>query len=236
MNLIKPHWPAPPNIHAWSTLRSFGNLTHAENRLFLQEKLHLPNEPIWLKQIHSGKVVTASKNNLNAEADASYSSDANQICIIQTADCLPILLCDQTGKHVAAIHAGWRGLVAGVIENTIEAMSINPQTLLAWIGPGISGDVYEIDDVVRDHFLAKINKIEDAFKPSQPGHWFLNLSLIANTLLSQQGVQQVYRSNYCTYSDQENFFSYRRDGKNTGRQASLIFFGHFRRRHISIST
>lgn len=232
MNFIQPNWPAPKNIHAFVTQRCHGNLgmhikddleTALSNRKAIYTALNLPNEPIWLKQIHSHIVVPATKNFLNAEADASYADQTNQVCAILTADCLPILLCDFLGKKVAAIHAGWRGLVAGIIENTVQKLNTFPENMLAWIGPGISGQVYEIDDSVRDQFIQKNQNFSSAFIVSKKNHWFADLPRIAKIILNQAGIQKVYGGEYCTFLDKEKFFSYRRDGKDTGRQASFIW-------------
>lgn len=232
-SFIEPNWPAPKNIKAYTTLRKEGfsllpkvdNAERiAENRSALKKMLNLPNDPIWIKQIHSNLVCEARKENINQEADASYTEQPNQVCIVLTADCLPILLCDQAGKHVAAIHGGWRGLAAGVIEATIKAMNVPANHLLAWIGPCISAKYYEVGDEVRDTFLKNFPAAKIAFTPSvNTGKWMADLLNIAKLRLNHQGVTAIYGGEYCTYSSPELFHSYRREKELKGHLATLIW-------------
>lgn len=240
--LLIPDWPAPANIKACTTTRlglgvsqppydQFNladrvndNPLHVkQNRAQLKEALLLPEEPIWLKQTHSNLVLSAQPYNRDQEGDASIASHASQVCAILTADCLPILICQRDGSQVAAIHAGWRGILNGVIENTINALSTNPDELLVWFGPAISQSHYEVGDEMRDSFLAHDPHTASAFTPSPNNRWLANLYQLADFRLRKQGITQIYGGTYCTYSDAARFYSYRRDGAQTGRIASLIW-------------
>jgi YfiH family protein len=138
------------------------------------------------------------------------------------ADCMPVLLADQTGTVVGAAHAGWRGLCAGVLEATVTAMAVPGKELLAWLGPAIGPRVYEVGDEVRAAFLAKDAAAESAFAPARPGHWLLDLYAVARQRLEGQGLSKIHGGGYCTYSDRERFFSYRRD-RGSERMAALIW-------------
>jgi YfiH family protein len=225
-SFIQPNWPAPANVHAFTTLRKSGVSQPPHNRLdrsHLISLLHLPTEPIWLHQVHGATVLPALPENREKEADASFSHQSQQICVIQTADCLPILLCDKKGTQVAAIHAGWRGLTKNIIAETLKALQTNASELLAWIGPGISQRHYEVNADVRDIFINQNNELAAAFIPSPQQRWLADLYAIATSQLHQLGVVDVYGGDLCTYGDKENFFSYRRDGAGTGRIVSLIW-------------
>ncbi len=239
MNFIQPNWLAPNNIKACTTLRTNGenhpnfNLaTHVgddlkkvlENRAQLKELLKLPSEPIWLKQIHSSVVVKALPKNRDTEADASFTDQANKVCVVLTADCLPILVCDRKGTHVAAIHAGWRGLAGGVIEATLKALNLPHQELIVWLGPAISQHHYEIGEEVYHTFINKNPELIAAFAPTtKKDHWLADLYTLARLCFKKQGVKNVFGGDYCTYKDLKSFYSYRRDGEKTGRMASLIW-------------
>ncbi len=240
---IKPNWPAPINVHAFTTTR-IGGVSHQpydhfnlalhvgddaahvlENRNLLKQHFHLPNEPIWLNQVHGTTVFPAANANSigEPEADACIANHPNQICTIMTADCLPILICNQTGNSVAAIHAGWKGLLAGIIEKTISNMHITPSSLIAWIGPGIRQANFQIGSEVRDLFMQQDHSFEDAFLFQYEDKWLADLYLIAIKQLQKMGVTHIYDCGLCTFDDEEQFFSYRRD-KTTGRMATLIWF------------
>lgn len=241
MTFITPNWPAPKHIHAYTTTRKGGvsmapydafNLgDHVEepidvvnqNRRLLKTKLNLINEPIWIQQTHSTIALEAKPSHLYKEADATYTNLAEQACVILTADCLPILLCNQTGTHIAAIHAGWRGLAHGVIESTLDALALPNETWLAWLGPAISAKHYEVGEEVRTAFLQITPEAEHAFTPSPNNRWLADLYALATVRLQKKGITQIYGGEYCTYSDQEQFYSYRRDGQKTGRIATLIW-------------
>lgn len=239
---IQPNWPAPDNIKACTTLRTGGvsqppyeqfNLaTHVgddlkqtlENRTQLKQLLKLPNEPIWLKQIHSTIAVSALPKNNGIEADASFTDQANRVCVVLTADCLPILICNRKGTHVAAVHAGWRGLANGVIETTLKALNLPPQELLVWLGPAISSRHYEVGEDVQNTFIGKNPDSVTAFTPAtKKDHWFADLYALARLCFKKQGVTAIFGGEHCTYHDMKNFYSYRRDGGKTGRMASLIW-------------
>jgi YfiH family protein len=206
--LIYPDWPAPPNVRAVMTTRNTdpGGLSAL-----------LPAEPAWLRQVHGTRVVRLDRGVSNPEADAAVTGTKNQVCAIRAADCMPVLLVDEGATVVGAAHAGWRGLSAGVIENTVQAMGIPGERVLAWLGPAIGPKVYEVGDEVRDAFREK-----DAFSPTRPGHWLLDLYAVARQRLRSYGVERIFGGSYCTYSEAQRFYSYRRDG-SSGRMAALIW-------------
>lgn len=242
---IKPNWPAPDHIQAYTTLRTGGtskepfdkfNLAQhvgddpenvQTNRELLKTILKLPNEPIWLQQTHSTIALKASPENRDQEADASFTEEANQVCAVLTADCLPILLCDKPGTQVAAIHAGWRGLLNGVIESTLKALSIPTSEILVWLGPAIGPVHFEVGAEVRDQFIAHQAAAIDAFTPSPNDRWLANIFMLAQLRFLKHNITSVYGGDRCTYSDPLSFYSYRRDGAKTGRLASLIWISRF---------
>ncbi len=236
---IVPDWSAHSNVRALTTLRQGGvsrgayaglNLaTHvgddplsvAENRALLRTSLALPTEPCWLDQVHSTGVVAATSTEV-CRADASYAFHGGLVCAVLTADCLPVLFCDSAGTRVAAAHAGWRGLLAGVLEQTVAALGADPASLLAWLGPAIGPSAFEVGAEVRDAFLAVDARAEDAFQPSPSGRWLADLYQLARLRLNAVGVENIYGGGFCTFSDPQQFYSYRRDGA-CGRMASLIW-------------
>lgn len=205
--MIVPEWPAPPGVRALMTLR-----TTPDQDI---RKL-VPQEPAWLRQVH-GTAVIDLDHDLQRQGDAAVTRTRNTVCAIKAADCMPVLLADEAGTAVGGAHAGWRGLSAGVIEATVDAMRTPRRNLIAWLGPAIGPRVYEVGDEVRDAFPEK-----DAFSPSRPGHWLLDLYAVARRRLRSMGVERIYGGGLCTYSDPARFFSYRRDG-STGRMAALIW-------------
>lgn len=237
---ITPDWPAPAKVRAVSTTRSGGvskgvytsfNLgAHvgddpravAENRLFLRSELNLAREPRWLKQVHGGRVANLTSSEAQQPRDAAVTRSAGEICVIMAADCLPVLFCDRTGKTVAAAHCGWRSLAASVLEHTIAAMQQPPAEILAWLGPAIGPEVYEVGEDVRAALLKAHPEADQAFEPQRAGKWLCDLYLIASQRLRRAGVTQIYGGGFCTYSDRKRFFSYRRDGE-CGRMATLIW-------------
>lgn len=238
---IEPNWSAPQKIRAYTSLRTGGvsqspfdqfnlgdhvgddpNLV-ATNREILKNTLQLPNDPIWIQQIHGIDVVKALPHNKDRTADASFTNEAHQVCAVLTADCLPILLCDRQGTHVAAIHAGWRGLLNGVIEATLSTMSLDNQEVLAWLGPAIGPTHFEVGDEVRDAFIRQNSLASTAFTPSPNQRWMADLYALARMRLHSQGITAIYGGDYCTYADANLFYSYRRDGGKTGRMATLIW-------------
>ena len=174
----------------------------------------------WLQQVHGTTVVKAG-GSAHPEADACWTDQPGVACAVMTADCLPVLLASEDGKVVAAAHAGWRGLLAGVLEQTVAAMDIDPLRLLAWMGPAIGPQAFEVGSEVRDAFVDATPPV-DAFTPSaRPGHYMANIYHLARARLANTGVNRIHGGGRCTYSEAEQFFSYRRDGQ-TGRMASLI--------------
>jgi len=236
---ITPGWPAPDNIRAASSLRSGGtsmgeyaslNLGDhvkddvaavAVNRERLQQALALPALPAWLTQVHGVGCIDAANSAVGIEADASFTTQPGIVSAVLTADCLPILLCDKSGGAVAAIHAGWRGLAAGVVESTIAAMG-EPRELMAWLGPAIGPQRFEVGAEVRAAFVERDAVAATAFTPVREGHWLADLYQLAKISLEKQGVNGIYGGEWCTANTPENFYSYRRDGV-TGRMATLIW-------------
>ena len=237
-DLIIPDWPVPANVRALQTTRAGGiskppydslnlgmhvsdaPLDVAANRQRLNR--YVPTEPVWLNQVHGIEVVDASTASCVPDADAAFARTRHTICAVMTADCLPILLCDQAGTIVAAVHAGWRSLLDGVIEATVQAMNKPGNELLAWLGPAIGPDAFEVGDEVRAAFIERDAKAEQAFKPAVSGKWFGDIFLLGRQRLSNTGVTAVYGGGLCTYHDAKRFFSFRRD-EVTGRMASLIW-------------
>jgi len=236
---ITPAWPAPENILAISTTRQGGhslgryagmNLGDhvgddpravSNNRQQLTEHLALPGEPVWLKQVHGRHVLCADRVQANTEADAAWSAQAGTVCAVLTADCLPLLFCDRAGSHVAVAHAGWRGLAAGVIEATLDALPVPASDLLVWLGPAISAPAFEVGAEVVAAFTQRDAAANPAFTPVDEGKWLADLPLLARQRLQNRGVVDIYDSGLCTYADSERFYSFRRDGE-TGRMATLI--------------
>lgn len=238
---LQAEWPAPRNIRTASTLRSGGvsqppfdslNLgVHVgdvpkavqANRQRLAEALRLPSPPCWLNQVHGSAVVEADRWSQPPTADACIARRPGKVCVVMTADCLPVLFCSHEGDRVAAAHAGWRGLAGGVLASTVSSLGLPGAQLLAWLGPAIGPRAFEVGDEVRIAFTSKDAAAAHAFHPShRAGHWLADLYLLARQELARLGVQAVYGGGDCTYSDEERFFSFRRDGQ-CGRMASLIW-------------
>ena len=240
MNWLQPDWPAPPAVRAAITTRSGGvsrgcyaslNLGDhvgddpavvAENRAILRQQLDLPSEPHWLVQVHGCQVVRAENSLPGCQADAVCSRIPGQVCAVLTADCLPLLICDRQGERICAVHAGWRGLAGGVIESAIAAMQRPASELLVWLGPAIGADAFEVGEDVRQAFVSHSAEAEEAFVATAGGHWLADIYTLSRQRLAGLGVGFVGGGEYCTVSDRERFFSYRRDGV-TGRMASLIW-------------
>lgn len=241
LHYIFPDWLAPKNVHAASTTRTNGhskspfdsfNLGYGTednpenvkaNREQLKDELHLPSEPIWLHQLHSNQVIHAENNSNKPQADATYATKSGKICVVMTADCMPVLICNRQGTKVAAVHAGWRGLAAGIIENTLKAMKLDPEDTLVWLGPAIGPEVFEVGEDVIQQFLQTDPKAQLAFQVKDNKKWLANLYLLAKQRLAQQGVTQVHGEGFCTFTDHQRFFSHRRDKGQTGRMATLIW-------------
>lgn len=243
LEFICPGWPAPANVHALVTTRAGGVSTGpyaslnlgdhvgdelaavTENRRLL--RTHLPAEPVWLRQVHGtyccdAQVLSGAGNTMPPEADAALSRAPGVVCAVLTADCLPLLLCDEAGRVVAAAHAGWRGLAAGVIESTVGAMGVPRDRLLAWLGPAIGPQNFEVGGEVRAAFVAHDPQAAAAFVSRAGDKWLCNIYLLARQRLAALGVRRVTSADFCTVRDEARFYSYRRDGV-TGRMASLIW-------------
>lgn len=237
--IIVPTWPAPSHVKAMTTTRlggvsespftSFNLGAHVgdeiervmQNRQQLQALVGMDAAVQWLNQVHGTHVVSLPKPHLEA-ADAAYTASSETICAVLTADCLPVVFCDEAGSEVAVAHAGWRGLCDGVLENTLAQFS-NPLSVMAWLGPAIGPASFEVGGEVRDAFMAKDAAAEQAFIPSENAQkWLGNLYLLARQRLAAAGCNNVFGGDFCTYSDAERFFSYRRD-QQTGRMATLIW-------------
>lgn len=247
--LIIPDWPAPKRVKAVSTTRNGGvslapynglNLgLHVgddtervqQNRSLLQHELSLVQAPAWLNQIHSSKVIDLKQPLTGLiDADGSYSREPGLACVIMTADCLPVLLCDKDGTQVAAVHAGWRGLAGGIIEAALDKFSVPANEIMAWLGPAIGPTAFEVGGEVRQQFMAVDPQAALAFTPqakvvdgqSGSDKWLANIYLLATQRLQKYGITQVYGGDHCTVNEPELFYSYRRE-PTTGRQASLIW-------------
>ena len=237
---IVPDWPAPARVRALITTRNGGSSTgpYASMNLGLRvddvpavvEAIRrllnhfLPADPKWLNQVHGTKVVNAESITRPVDADASVAFSPGCVSCVMVADCLPILFADRSGRGIAAAHAGWRSLCAGVIENTVQMLGTPPQNLLAYLGPAIGPSAFEVGDEVRDAFVAVDPAAGYAFHPHKPGKWLADLFLLARQRLAGLGVTDVYGGGQCTYSDPARFFSHRRD-KVSGRMAALIWLG-----------
>ena len=252
MQILTPEWPAPAAVHAAFTLRSGGVSASpfdslnvgahvgdeaaavAENRRRVRTRLALPEEPAWLEQVHGVEVVDldatapavgptwhAPAAGMPA-ADAVVSRRAGRVCVVQVADCLPVLLAARDGCAVAAAHAGWRGLAAGVLEATVKRLAVEPRDLLAWLGPAIGAAHFEVGAEVRQAFLAQDAAAADAFAVNTRGRWQCDLAGLARRRLDGLGIGAVFGGRWCTYGDASRFFSYRRDGR-CGRMAALIW-------------
>lgn len=237
---LVPDWPAPLQVGCLLTTRlgGFSQGVHAgfnlgdhvgddpeavaRNRARVSERVPWP---LWLEQVHGTRVVDAAQSIASAlppQADAAFAREPGMACVVMTADCLPVLLCDRSGSVVAAAHAGWRGLLAGVLEETIAAMAVPGRDLMAYLGPAIGPQAFEVGDEVRSAYVAAGAESSAAFKPAAPGKWLADIYLLARQRLAGQGLTQVFGGTLCTLSDPQRFFSYRRDGK-TGRMASMIW-------------
>ncbi|WP_333607396.1 peptidoglycan editing factor PgeF [Arsukibacterium sp.] len=243
--LIIPNWPDLPGISAVSSCRLGGvseglheslNLgDHVgddkdavwQNRQRFAQLAQMPAAPVWLNQVHGTQVLclspqTAFPPSGTVTADAAYSNMAGRVCTVMTADCLPLLVRSEAADEVAAIHAGWRGLLAGVIEQTLQCFSAKPQQLQVWLGPAIGPSAFAVGSEVQQAFVARAAVNHSAFTLDAQGQWRADLYQLARLVLMQAGVEQVYGGDYCTYTDNKRFFSYRRDGQ-TGRMASAIW-------------
>lgn len=235
---IYPQWPAPAHVRAFVTTRAGGvslppydelNLglhVHDDPESVLENRARvtalLPEEPFWLEQVHGVRVVDLDHPEAPAEADAAVTHSAGKVCCVMTADCLPVLLTDHDGTVVGAAHAGWRGLLEGVIENTVAAMGVDPSRLMAWLGPAIGPKAFEVGEEVKALFVDKDERAATAFSRLHQHKYYADIYALARLRLAKAGVTAVYGGDLCTYHDEERFFSFRRE-KHTGRMASLIW-------------
>jgi YfiH family protein len=247
LGFLTPDWAAPRPVHAAFTLRrggisaapfdSLNVAAHvgdvceavAENRRRLRDELRLPEEPAWMDQVHGTEVLDLDVSDLAARgvtssvtADAALTRRTGRVCVVQVADCLPVLFAARDGSAVAAAHAGWRGLATGVLESTVKSLALDPGALLAWIGPGIGPAHFEVGDEVRKAFLAHDDAAAGAFRPNARGRWQCDLPLLARARLAALGIAAVTGGAWCTYADASRFFSFRRDGR-CGRMAAVIW-------------
>jgi YfiH family protein len=243
-SLLRPNWPAPDSVRAFVTTRAMpGNskppydafnlglrsgedeATVRANRDLLMRAFGLPSMPRWLRQVHGADIAVFGAGSEVADertADAAITRDRGVVLAIQTADCLPMLLCSEDGSEIGAVHAGWRGLSAGVIEACVRRMQTPPANLMAWLGPAIGAKSYEIGEEVRDAFLAHDPSAAEAFQPTRAGHWLCDLYILARQRLAALGTSRITGGEFDTFAE-PRFYSYRRDGARSGRLASLIW-------------
>ena len=235
---IVPDWPAPANVRSLITTRAGGVSTGPFASLNLglragddpravaanRDRLStlLPRHPSWLRQVHGVRVVDADGTTDEPEADAAVARRPGTVCAVLVADCIPVLIADRAGTTVGIAHAGWRGLARGVVENTVREMGIDSTRLVAYLGPGIGPDAFEVGGEVREAFLEHDASAAAAFVPHTAGKWRADLFQLARQRLRRAGVEEVYGGTLCTYSDTRRFFSYRRS-RATGRMAALIW-------------
>lgn len=215
---ILPDWPAPPRVHAFQSHRASGDLEA------LREALDLPSEPCWLTQVHGIEVARPGAGERGAVADAAVTTEPGIVLAIRTADCLPVLLCDRAVTVVGAAHAGWRGMAAGVIEATVAAMAVEPGGIIAWLGPAIGQQAFEVGPEVRAAFVDSDPGAESAFRPGTGDRYHGDLVALARRRLHAIGINSISGGEWCTATDAARFYSYRRDGE-TGRMASLVWLG-----------
>jgi purine-nucleoside/S-methyl-5'-thioadenosine phosphorylase / adenosine deaminase len=231
LDWLVPEWPAPEGVRAFSTTRNIVAVSSADESgagnddLPAQLSRWLPSPPQWLRQMHGAAIHNADAPATAAapRADGIVSHGVDTVCAIQTADCLPVLFADRMGSVVAAAHAGWRGLAEGVLEATLAAMRVDRASVLAWIGPGIGAQVYEVGGDVFDAHCRSDPQAAACFAPVSPGKWLADLRALARRRMTRAGVRSVYGADHCTYSEPRRFHSYRRDGARAGRMVTLIW-------------
>ena len=241
MDFIAPDWPAPDRVKALSTCRSGGvskggyaslNLANhvgdnesavMQNRSTLVDRFQLPAKPAWLEQVHGRRVLELDEYEAPQviQADASISRKSHAVCAVMTADCLPVLLCEEDGSAVAAVHAGWRGLLAGIVDHTVMKLA-EPEKIIAWLGPAIGPGRFEVGAEVKDAYVNQHKVMEQCFQRVDREHYLADLYALARIVLLKCGVKRIYGGEYCTYNQADQFFSYRRE-PITGRMASLIW-------------
>ncbi|OOZ36935.1 peptidoglycan editing factor PgeF [Solemya velesiana gill symbiont] len=240
VELIYPDWPAPESVRAAVTTRQggyskapYGSMNLGDhvgddpdavrrNREHLKQVLDLPSEPLWMKQVHGCGVAQCGVDGIGTSADASVASTPGQVCAVLTADCLPVLLCNRQGNWIAAVHAGWRGLVAGVLEAALEHFDQPGNEIMAWLGPAIGPESFEVGEEVREAFVSRDHRAESAFVTGRPGHWLADIYALARLRLEREKLGYIGGGQGCTVTKSDRYFSYRRDGV-TGRMASMIW-------------
>jgi polyphenol oxidase len=238
--VLTPDWPAPPAVRAAFTLRAGGvsaapydslnvgahvgdaPASVAENRRRVCEHLSLPAEPAWLEQVHGTDVIELAAVAPQRPADAVITRQPRRVCVVQVADCMPVLFAARDASAVGIAHAGWRGLAAGVLEATVSRLSVPPARLIAWLGPAICAEHFEVGGEVREAFIARDAGAADAFAANTRGRWQCDLAALARRRLAALGTTAVSGGAWCTYADRARFFSFRRDGR-CGRMAALIW-------------
>jgi YfiH family protein len=240
---ILPDWPAPPGVRALVTRRpggvsrgayaSFNLARHVgddpeaveANRARLRQTAGLPAEPLWLEQVHGIDVVEHTGQAVASppRADAAVAFGPGRVCVVMTADCLPVIFTDVDGTRVGVAHAGWRGLAGGVLQATVDALRVAPGRLLAWLGPAISQPAFEVGAEVRAAFVARNPEHEAAFVANAAGRFQADLYLLARQVLVRSGIREVHGGGRCTVAEADDFYSFRRDGGNTGRMATVAW-------------
>ena len=243
MDALYPNWQVPSHVHGLTTLRqggvsqvpydSFNLGDHVgddknavkTNRTLLVKEFGLPQFPLFLNQTHSTNVIRLPYEGTDVNADAVYTNQRNQVCLVMTADCLPVLFTNVQGNEVAASHAGWRGLCDGILEQTVQCFQTPPQDIIAWLGPAIGPTAFQVGKEVVEQFVAQDPQAEQAFvaDPETAGKYLGNLYQLARQRLNRLGITRISGGEHCSYREQDKFFSFRRDAK-TGRMASLIWF------------
>ena len=237
---LEPEWPAPGRVRVLSTLRTGGSSSGpyaslnlaahvgdvardvATNRRLLRDAARLPAEPLWLTQVHGVRVVENFEGAEPPCADASIVTEPGRVCAVMTADCLPVVLTDRAGSRVGVAHAGWRGLADGVLEATVQALACDPAELHAWCGPAIGQQAFEVGAEVREVFIRRAAAAEAHFVGNDRGRFQADLYGLGRLLLNAAGVGSVHGGGWCTATDRDRFFSFRRDG-TTGRMATLAW-------------
>ncbi len=210
---IFPEWPAPAHVKAATSFQ--------RSRTEITQDLKLSVEPVWLNQVHGAHIIDLDIN-AGLTGDATFTQRQNKICVVLTADCLPILITDQAGSFAAALHGGWRGLAGGIIDNAIKIIKKPVQELLVWLGPAIGPDHFEVGEEVREQFLGRGADYSAAFSPKKPGKFMADIYQIAKINCHLLGIKQIFGGGLCTYCD-DRFYSYRRDQQIKGHMATLIW-------------
>jgi polyphenol oxidase len=233
LDWIVPDWPAPRNVHAFSTTRNLGpereidfaprhpDVAHARSEL----RRFVPREPLWLAQVHGTSIVSADSAPAGTpQADGAVARVAGNACAVLTGDCLPVLYTNGDGSVVAAAHAGWRGLAAGVLEATLDSMHVEPGSVLAWLGPAIGPAAFEVGAEVCAALNAGDPVPEACFRPAGAGKWYADLYALARHRLARAGVRAVYGGGRCTFTERDAFYSYRRGGADAARRMATVIW------------